>query len=129
MDRQALGLVVTMKIDGDRVELTDSQIMLIPKAIARQQTGEQITLVGLRGGETVTQVRIPDQRLNIQEKRGVVVLEQRTLQAALPLPAPIDELLVQLPGAEQPVRFPIAKTISTFCRKHPKQDLCRKSEQ
>lgn len=122
---QVTGLVVTLKIDGARVELADARVMMIPKGIERRQVGELVNLAGLSGGQTVTQVQIPDQRLNVEENRGIVILDRRTLQAALPLPRPIDELQVRLPGAEQPVRFSVGKEIAAFCRQHPKQDLCR----
>jgi hypothetical protein len=122
---QVTGLIVTLKIDGQRVELTDVRVMMIPKGMERRQEGELVTLAGLSGGQTVTRVEIPDQRLNIEENRGIVILEQRTLQAALPLPRPIEELQVLLPGADQPVRFQVGKEIAEFCNQYPKQDLCR----
>lgn len=122
---QIAGLIVTLKIDGQRVELGDVRVMMIPKAMERRLEGELVTLEGLSGGQAVTRVDIPDQRLNIEENRGIVILEQRTLQAALPLPRPIDELHVRLPGAERPVRFQVGKEIAAFCSQYPKQDLCR----
>jgi hypothetical protein len=125
MADQVAGLVVTLKIDDSRVELADSRVMMIPKGTARRQEGELITLAGLSGGRTVTQIQVPDQRLNVEENKGIVILGQRTVQAALPLPAPIDELQVLLPGAEQPVRISVGKEIAAFCREHPKHDLCR----
>lgn len=124
---QTAGLVVTLSIDGERVQLVDARVMLIPKGTARRQEGELVSLAGLRGGEVVTRLLIPDQRINVQENRGIVIQDQRTLNAALPLPAPIDELQVQLPGAEQPVKFAVGKKIRAFCGKHPEQDICIKS--
>jgi hypothetical protein len=126
---QTAALVVTLDIDGAQVTLADSRILMIPKRTERRAEGDLVTLDGLRGGQTVTRVVIPDQRLNVEENGGIVVLDKRTLQAALPLPRPIDELQVRLPGAEQPVRIAVGKEIATFCRKHPQQNLCRTAKQ
>jgi hypothetical protein len=126
---QTAALVVTLKIDGAQVALADSRVMMVPMSDERRQEGDMVALEGLSGGQTVTRVAVPDQRLNVQENRGLVMLEQRTLQAALPLPRPIDELQVRLPGSEQPVRIAVDKEIATFCRTHPQQDLCRTAKQ
>lgn len=78
--------------------------------------------------EEVTQIRVSDQRMNIEEGRGLVILEQRTLPVALPLPHPIEEIYVQLPGAEQPVQISVGEEIAAFCKQYPKHALCHQRE-
>jgi hypothetical protein len=126
---QTAALVVTLDIDGERVKLAGSRVMMVPQSTPRREEGELVSIVGLRGGEMVSRILVPDQRINIQENRGIVILEKRTLNAALPLPVPIDEIGVQLPGVEQTVKFAVGSKIKAFCGKHPDQDMCRKGRE
>jgi hypothetical protein len=126
---QTPALIVTLNIDGAEVTLSDSRVLMVPMRAERRPDGDLVTLDGLSQGQVVTQVVISDQRLNVEENGGIVLLDQRTLQAALPLPRPIDELQVRLPDVEQPVRIAVGREIAIFCRKNPQQSLCYNTKQ
>lgn len=119
------GLVFTLEIDGLRVRLANAKVMMIPRREPRRPAGELVSVTGLSGGQPVTQVQVPDQRLNVEEGKGIVILEKRTLEAALPLPRRIDALEVMMAGAERPQRFDVTKAVRDFCRNYPKSGTCR----
>jgi len=118
------GLVVTLEIDGEKVSLADAQVLMIPQSKPRLQPGELITLTGTSQGKAVSSVEVPDQRLNVQESQGLVILEKRTIAAALPLPARIDTLEVRLPG-KAGQRLDVRDSIEAFCKTYPQAPLCR----
>lgn len=118
------GLVVTLEIDGERVSLADAQVLMIPLSKPRLQAGELITLTGTSQGKAVSSMEVPDQRLNVQENQGLVVLEKRTIAAALPLPARIDTLEVRLPG-KAGQRLDVRDPIEAFCKTYSQVPLCR----
>ena len=121
-----LGLVATIEIDGQVATLTDAQVMMIPNIFPRRQEGELVSIIGLSGGKPVTSIQVPDQRLNVEEEKGIVIQDKRTLHAALPLPQRIDSLELRIPGAKQPFRFDVGERVDSFCRKFPQTNLCSK---
>jgi hypothetical protein len=80
------GLVIQLEIDRNTVRLADAQLVLVPRQTRQGREGERVIVSGWRGGQQVTTVSIPDQRINSQENVGIVIREQRTLSVALPLP-------------------------------------------
>jgi hypothetical protein len=118
------GLVVTLEIDHDRVSVAHAHVLMIPQVTSRTQPGELITLTGTSQGRVVSSVDVPDQRLNVQEGQGLVILEKRTIAAALPLPARIDTLEVRLPGKPSQ-RLDVRDAIERFCTTHPQAPLCQ----
>lgn len=120
------GLVVTMEVDSQGASLTDAQVMMIPNISPRRQEGELVSIIGLSGGKPVTSIQVTDQRINVEEERGIVIEDKRTLHAALPLPQRIDSLELRIPGAKQPFRFDVGERVDSFCRKFPQTNLCSK---
>lgn len=118
------GLLLTLEIDGTAVTLLDVQMALVPNLPARRQEGELITVTGLSGSERVSRAQVPDQRLNVEEQGGLVVLEQRQLTIALPLPRRIDAVEVQLSGEAPPTRLDVRRQLADLCAENPRVKLC-----
>lgn len=120
------GLVIILEISDNTTSLVDARIALVPRSTVRRQEGELIKITGLSNGTRVSSVAVPDQRINVEEEKGLVILDKRTLTATLPLPRKIDTLEVQLPGDVAPSLFNIRKQIDSFCRKFTETEFCVK---
>jgi hypothetical protein len=118
------GLVIQLEIDRNTVRLADAQLVLVPRQTRQGREGERVIVSGWRGGQQVTTVSIPDQRINSQENVGIVIREQRTLSVALPLPRRIEAVEVTLPGG-QPQRFDVTPLFDSVCQGQPSTELCR----
>lgn len=119
------GLVITLEIDGNEPTLRDARVAMVPRLPALRQEGELIHVVGLRSGDEVSSVAFPDERINVQEHRGIVTMDKRTLTTTLPLPEKIDTLEVRLPRDAGRSRFSVREQIEKFCEKYPQSELCR----
>lgn len=122
------GLLITIEIDSTSVSVAEARVAMVPRGSIRQnEEGEFIRLIGIRDGKEVTTVSVPDQRLNTQEGTGIVIQEQRTIVAVLPLTQKLDQFTIQLPGkkvAGQPERFDVSKQIEEYCSKNPNIEFC-----
>lgn len=112
------GLVVQLAIDGDRVELTDAQVLSVPKLDGRRLRDGMIGVSGLRDGESIYSTAIPDELLNIQEQEGLVVVRKRTLSVSLPTGGPVTALEVRLGPEGEPQRIDLAPFLGEWCGRY-----------
>ena len=120
------GLIMRLEIDGTTVQLRDPELVLVPRQPAARGTdSERVLVTGWRGREQVSGVSVANQRINVQENVGIVILEQRTLNVALPTPRRIDRVEVTLPGTTAPQQFSVAEVFDRACREQPGSELCR----
>lgn len=119
-------LVVTLQIRGTEVQLAHAQIVMAPDIKARRQEAQElIGLTGIRKDQKVTSVKIPDERINVLEKKGLVIMRERTITASVPLPERIDSLRVQLPGADNDVNLDVHQVVDDFCRAYDRMVICQ----
>ncbi len=123
------GLVVGFDIKGEDISTVFTQIMMIPKSNPRREGSELITVTGLREGRVLATVQVPDLRIMVREGFGtaegaLLIMERRTVTAALPLPARIDMLEVRLPGTPAPMRQDLRETFDRHCASNRQSMLC-----
>jgi len=120
------GLVMRLEIDKNVVQLLDLELALVPRSTPpRGSAGDQVLVTGWRGTERVSSVAVADQRVNVQEEVGIVILDRRSLHVALPTPRRIDRIEITLPGATTPQRFPVDQVFERACAQRNDSDLCR----
>lgn len=122
------GLLVVIDINEDTPSLTKAHVAMVPESVPLKQEGEFISITGLSSGKAVSSIQVPDQRVNVQENRGLVYLDKRTISATLPLPVLIDSIEIRLPGKASPRRFNVVEQIDSYCRKNRRSDLCRSAK-
>ena len=123
------GLVVGLDIKGEEISVVFKRIMMIPKLNPRREGNELITVTGLQEGKVLATVQVPDLRLTVREGFGktegaLLIMERRTVTAALPLPARIDMLEVRLPGNPKPMRQDLRETFDQYCTSNRESILC-----
>lgn len=128
MENLETGLVATLRINGANISITKLQIRMIPRTDKLPNQGELITIKGLSNGKTVTEIKTPDTRLNVQENKGIVFLEKRTIAFALPMPQFIDTLEVTIPATGKTKKLSISKQLSKLCKKHKKLKECSREK-
>lgn len=120
-------LLVVVEIDGDRASLVEGRVLSVRSAGSPRREGELVTIRGLRDGELVGEAQVDDQRLNIEEGRGLVILEKRVLTAAVPMPQRIDTVEVVVPGVEGVSQLDVRSIVESFCRGYPNTRPCSTS--
>lgn len=110
------GLVVQLAIDGDRVEVTDVQVLRVPKAPRRAMGEGMIAVTALRGGDEVYATAVPDEELNALEEGGLVRLTERSITFTLPTGTPVTALRVQLGPEAEARRLDLAPRLGDWCR-------------
>jgi hypothetical protein len=119
-------LVVTIDIRDTKVSLRDLQVVMAPRPYQRREEKEELVVVtGISKGRRVSSVRIPDQRVNVEENKGLVIMKNRTVTAMLPLPKKIDHVEVTLPGDAKGTLLDVHETIDQFCKAHPRLPVCQ----
>ncbi len=123
------GLVVGLNIKGEEISTVFTRIMMIPKPNPRREGSELITVTGLREGKVLATVQVSDLRLTVREgfreaEGALLIMERRTVTAALPLPARIDMLEVRLPGNREPMRQDLRETFDRHCTADRQSILC-----
>jgi hypothetical protein len=119
------GLVITLEIIGSEPKLKNAHVAMVPRQETRREEGELIRVVGLAQGQEITSVAFPDERVNIEEHGGIVVMDERTVATTLPLPRRIDVVEVRLPRDVGRARFSVHDQIDKYCRQYPGSELCR----
>jgi len=120
-------LVLTLHIREQRVELTEGVVRLTPPVSGRRFEEGTMRLQGWRDGQLISTLVVPDERLNVQEGKGLVVLDERQVVAALAVPVRLDTVTVQL-GPEQPEQKLDVRTIfEGFCKEFPRSIVCRRN--
>jgi hypothetical protein len=100
-------LVVTLAIDGSTVKLVDAHVSYVPHRSAASTMGERLRVTGVRGGEPVVAIDVPDPQLNIQEGGGLVRVKRRQVvaEASTNAPSRVPPVLVST-HPWRPPRFP-----------------------
>ncbi len=124
LDQLTPGLLVSLAVDGSTVSLVEARVAMVPKEEQRRREGQLVIVEGWSGSVRIAAVAAPDQRLQVLEGSGLVELDRRTLDLALPLTRPIDALLVRLPAADAAVRMDLGSTFADHCAKQPRSPLC-----
>lgn len=122
------GLLLSLQVDGSTVTLADARVAMVPKDAGRRAEGELVTLAGWLAGDRIAEVQVPDQRLQVAERGGLVELASYTLDAAMPLVRAVDTLTVLLPGRDAPSRIDLRSIFADHCRKQPLSPLCPAGE-
>jgi hypothetical protein len=118
------GLVMTVNIDGGAVTLTDIRVARIPAVPEPQERADAVTISGFHAGQLVSSTAVADQRMNAEENGGLVTLSMQSLAVALPLPHAIDNIEVLPPGASQPTRIDVRKTLRGYCKESKQDPIC-----
>lgn len=120
-------LVVTFDIDDTKVKVRNLQIVMAPPRYKGREGNEEIiSVVGLRNGAQVSSVQVSDERINVEEGKGLVILQNRTITALVPLPKRIDHIKIVLPGQDNSApSFDVQIMIEQFCNANPQIPLCR----
>src|SRR5262245_28038640 len=120
-------LVVTFDINDTKVKLRNLQIVKAPPRYkGREENEEIIVVIGTRKGKKVGSVQVPDERVNVEEKKGLVIMKKRTITALVPLPKRIDHVKIVLPGQQENLApsFDVHTIIDKFCNANPQISLC-----
>jgi hypothetical protein len=128
LDNLETGLVATLVIDGDQISVTKLQIRMIPRMAKPRSQGELITIKGLSNGNTVTEIQTPDNRINVQEGKGIVILDKRTISFTLPMPQFIDALEVTIPSTGKTKRISTSDQLYKQCQKHKNLRECNREK-
>ena len=76
-------------------------------------------------GKTVGQAWVADASVNVQEKRGTVILDDWSVVVAVPLTRRAMRLAVSPPGNQfAPGVFDVQKVSRTYCKQYPGQAIC-----
>jgi hypothetical protein len=119
-------LVVTVDIRDMEVLLRDLQMVMMPRPSPRREKNQELVVVtGIRKGQRVSSVQVPDERVNAEHKKGPVIMKNRTVTAPLPLTMKIDHLEITLPGADKGTLLDVHETIDQRCNAQPRLPLCR----
>lgn len=122
-----ISLAVTFDINDTKVKLRNLQIVKAPPRHKRREENEEIIVVtGTRKGKKVSSVQVPDERVNVEEKKGLVIMKKRTITALVPLPKRIDHVKIVLPGQQESIApsFDVHTIIDQFCNANPQISLC-----
>jgi len=122
------GIIVTIQISDNEVNLVDAKVALVPKKRPREALEGCLLVKGMKEGNEVIVTGVPDNEWIAKENVGLVRCPVREIMFALPLEAPIDTLIVQvkpeLPSTELDVRKPFEE----FCKRYPDDEFCREDE-
>jgi len=119
------GLIATLVIDGDKLTIIEPLIRRIPKANKTRKEGETVTIRGMSDGKTIAEIHVPDNRLNIQEHKGIILLDKRTISFSLPLPTMIDSIEITMSSTGKSKMINLSKQLYKLCKKHRKLAVCK----
>jgi hypothetical protein len=124
-------MIIKLVINGDDVALQHLQIVMAPSRKPRKLKSGLISVTGKHKGDAVNTVQASDARVNIEEHKGTVIMENREVVVAFPLPRRIDSFEILLSGRTQPVHltpkedFSVQEAIDEFCDSYRHMPLCR----
>jgi hypothetical protein len=121
LDRTVEGLVLQLEIDGDRVAVTDLQVMRVPKQPPRTMGPGMIGVTAIAEGRTVYTTAIPDEELNTEEQTGLVRLTHRRLTLILPTGIPVTALEVQLAPGGAETGLDLRPQLGEWCGEYRQQ--------
>lgn len=121
LDRTVEGLVLQLEIDGDRVAVTDLQVMRVPKQPPRTMGPGMIGVTAIADGRPVYTTAIPDEELNTEEETGLVRLTHRRLTLMLPTGIPVTALELQLAPGGAETRLDLGPQLGEWCGEYRRQ--------
>lgn len=118
------GLIINLKIDGTKVIEHQVQIASVTASRSLAHNDQSVSISGMDGDKTVSNVVIADQRTNAAEGVGLVYNEQRTVIGRLTVPSRINTIEVLVPGATEPQRLDVSTIFDDYCAEYKSSTLC-----
>jgi hypothetical protein len=115
------GLVVQLKIEGERAEVSEVQVLRVPRAGKRRMGEGMIGVAALLDGREVYATAVPDEELNALEQGGLVRLADRTLTLTLPTGEPVTALEVRMGPQGSPQKLDLAPHLAKWCEQYQQQ--------
>lgn len=125
LDNLSPGIIMTIEIIENEVQLLDSVIKLVPKTEPREEFMDSFLVRGVKGDDIVIQTWFPDLSKVVVEKVGIKPQPIRIITFALPLERPINNVVIKLKLDLPETSFDVTELVTSFCEQYPNQPFCR----
>jgi len=123
------GLIVVLKIDGDRITLASVQAARIPRReVRRSKSEETVSVTALSGGKPIATTVVPDPLWVVEEGQGVRKAEQREVQIAVEAPSRVESITVRLSINAATATLDVTSAYAALCRAMPQHSLCKQGK-
>lgn len=118
-------LLVAIRINDRELSVVNAVLAQAPKKTSRDSRGgDVVTVTALSGGQPVGSVTVADQILNVEENKGIVLVTDRTIHAAIPIMRRADSIEVRVSATGTTARLPIPDEVYRVCEALPNDPLC-----